>query len=335
MTRYWCVNFLYEAVLTHGIAKNLWMMQYQYADEQGNQFEGNRQAQITKNWRRLEEINVGDRFAAYRPRNKFYATGTVIKPRRAKTSKDHTDTVDEYLKRKRSHDHKNGFVYYTPVFYEDFSDKFRFDDKFTRWSQRIDVDEWRHFVADGVEVKGLKKIRRDQLQIAVFEIKKDLFDKITERLAAANVDDSAAEAIERLQAKGQGFQLDSKRRKALENYAMDVAKQYFKGKGYECDDHSKKRPYDLRCSRGREVLCVEVKGTQTDGAEIILTRGEVEFAQSHEGKMVLFILHSIKVSNNGMNLAGGRRTLICPWSVDQGELKPVSFTYRPPTKEDG
>ncbi len=125
MTRYWCVNFGHEPVLTHGIDKNLWLMQYQYADEQDNEFEADRPAQITKNWRRLKEINVGDQVAAYLPQNTFYATGTVIKPRRAKTSKDHTDTVDEYLKRKRSHDHKNGFVYYSPVFYEDFSDRWR------------------------------------------------------------------------------------------------------------------------------------------------------------------------------------------------------------------
>ena len=140
-------------VLTHGIEKNVWMMQYQYADEQGNGFEGDGPAQITKNWRRLEEIQVGDQFAAYLPRNTFYATGTVIKPRKAM---DIRGTVEEYLKSKRSHNHKKGVVYYTPVFYEDFSDKWRApDDNSTRWPQRIDVEDWTHFVPNGVVVKGL------------------------------------------------------------------------------------------------------------------------------------------------------------------------------------
>jgi Domain of unknown function (DUF3883) len=334
MTRYWCVDFGHDAVLTHGIEKKPWMMQYQYADEQNNGFEGDRPAQITMNWRRLKEINVGDRFAAYLPRNTFYATGTVITPRRAKTSKDYADTVDEYLKRKRSHDHTNGCVYYTPVFYEDFSDKWRPPaDKLNRWPQRIDVDEWRHFVPDGVVVKGLNRIPPYELQKAAFEISKDLFDDIAKRLAAENVDDSVVEAIERQQAKGHGFQLDSTLRKALENYAMDVAKEYFANKGYECDDHSTNCPYDLLCSREREVLYVEVKGTLTDGAEIILTRGEVEFARRHQGQMVLVILHSIEVSNlnKGIILGGGKRTLIRPWSVDQGDLMAVSYKYRLPS----
>src|SRR5207302_9134700 len=185
------------------------------------------------------------------------------------------------------------------------------DDKLNRWPQRIDVDEWRHFVPHGVMVKGLNKIPPYELQKAVFEIGKALFDEISETLAGEDVSDAVVEAIEKDQAKGQGFQLDSKLRKALENYAMEVAKQYFQGKGYKCEDHSKKRPYDLLCSRGREVRYVEVKGTVTDGTEIILTKGEVEFAQGHEAQMVLFILHSIEVSNlhNGMILSGGTRTL--------------------------
>ncbi len=182
-------------------------------------------------------------------------------------------------------------------------------------------------------MKGLNKIPLDQLQMAAFEIGKELFDEITNRLMAEEADDSVVEAIERQQAKGQGFQLDSKRRKAIENYAMDEARKYFDGKGYECDDHSNKRPYDLLYSRGREVLHVEVKGTQTDGAEVILTRGEVEFARRNEVQMVLFILHSIHVANskNGFHLSGGDCTLIRPWRVDEGSLMPVSFKYRLPS----
>jgi len=74
MSRYWCVNFDYDACLEHGIKKNLWMMQYQYADDQGNLYQGgNQQAATTKNWKRLQEINVGDRFVAY-----LRATGSTL-----------------------------------------------------------------------------------------------------------------------------------------------------------------------------------------------------------------------------------------------------------------
>src|SRR5262249_18635860 len=65
----------------------------------------------------------------------------------------------------------------------------------------------------------------------------------------ADVDGSVIEALERSQARGQGFLLDSKLRKALEDYAMDTAKRYFEAEGYEWEDCSKTCPYDLRCIR--------------------------------------------------------------------------------------
>jgi len=78
----------------------------------------------------------------------------VIEPRRAKASQDHTDTIQNYVKRKRSHDHKGGYIYYTPVFYEDFTDKWRLpDDNLMRYAQRVDVDHWQYYVPDGVTVR--------------------------------------------------------------------------------------------------------------------------------------------------------------------------------------
>jgi hypothetical protein len=145
----------------------------------------------------------------------------------------------------------------------------------------------------------------------------------------ADVEEAVVEALERCQARGQGFLLDSKLRKALENHAMAAAKRYFETQGYKWDDHSKTRPYDLRCSRDQEVLYVEVKGTQTNGDEIILTPGEVEFARRHKGEMALFVLHSIQVAegDNEFVLGDGEHHLILLWDVDLGMLKPVSFKY--------
>jgi hypothetical protein len=328
------------------------MMQYQYADDQGHVFQDSRQrAATTRNWRRMKEISVGDRFVAYLLGNKFYAVGTVIAPRRAKTPMDPTDSVEEYVARKMSHEHENGFVYYTPVFYEDFSDNWRHpDDQLMRYAQRIDVDGWEHFIPGGVSVPGLNAIPRPELQMAAFEIDKDYFDRILKKLAAGHaalpeggipgsgstgVDEAVVEALEKSQAKGQGFVLDSKLRKALEDYAMEAAKRYFKALGYKCEDHSKTCHFDLRYSRGREVLYVEVKGTQTDGGEIILTPGEVAFARCHKGQMTLFVLHSIRVDagNGGFGLGGSERHLIQPWDVDRGKLVPVSYKYGVPDSE--
>jgi hypothetical protein len=184
---YWCVNFGYQEPLDHGIEKKCWMMQYQYADDEGNEHEGDRPGVIGKNWRRLALVKPGHKFVAYLRGNRFFAIGTVIKPRRPSSEKEHGD-IEKYLQRKRSHDRTTGFVYYTPVFYEDFSDRWRAkEDNSTRWPQRIDVEGWRSYVHEGVVVKGMRKryrVSRPETRLAVFKIPKEMFDEINAKLAA-------------------------------------------------------------------------------------------------------------------------------------------------------
>ena len=89
--------------------------------------------------------------------------------------------------------------------------------------------------------------------MAVFKIEKPFFDRIAKKLAASHssapkkqgaddatgVDDSVVDALDKSHARGQGFQLDSKLRKALEDYAMDAARRHFMSLGYDVEDHSK------------------------------------------------------------------------------------------------
>lgn len=348
MTKYWCVNFDFETCLQHGLHRKLWLMQYQYPDDHGNVFQGgNQQAATTSNWKRMAEIQPGDRVVAYLRGNRFFAVGTVIPPRRP-TGPHAAGTIEEYVKDKESHRYSTGRVSYTPVFYEDFSDNWRHPDSpLVRYAQRIDVADWQQVVPEGVVVKGLGKLKRPELQMAAIRIKKDFFARIEKALVAARdvvtifvpssaseaVDEAAAETLETNQAKGQGFVLDSKLRKALEDYAMKAAREYFEGLGYACEDHSKNHPYDLKCVSGAKSLYVEVKGTQTDGCEVILTPGEVKFAQDHKGEMALFILHSIQVAagkGGKFELSGGEPSLLLPWDVESENLKPVSYRYMVP-----
>lgn len=347
MARYWCVNFDFPDCLIHGIEKNLWLMQYQYADEKGHVFQDDRKAAIRRNWEQLAKVKPGDWFVAYLKTNTFYAIGQVITPRKTKTTQDVMDNIEDYLERKESHEHTKGCVYYSPVFYEDFTDKWRDpNNSLQRYAQRIDVDQWLYYVPDGVVVKGLNKIPVPEIQKAVFEIPKSLFETISKTLsetqasssdessssdAAEEVDDSVVEALEMSQAKSQGFMLDSKLRKALEDYAMAAARRHFESEGYVVEDHSKNHPYDLLCRGGNELLYVEVKGTQTSGEGVFLTSGEVEFARRNKNQMALFVLHSIKVSDDKKILTNGKKNVVLPWDVTLGTLKPLSYKYEPPS----
>lgn len=164
-------------------------------------------------------------------------------------------------------------------------------------------------------------------QNTIYEITEEEYRDLINNPSTLNK--SVKNSLETILAKRQGFQLDSKLRKALEDYAMNKAKQYFKAKGYQWEDLSKYQSFDLKCSKGKEVLYVEVKGTQTDGSEIILTPNEVEFAKEHQKQMALFVLHSIQVSD-GLNLSGGKRHLCLPWKVKEDKLKAMAYKYEVP-----
>jgi len=178
MPKYWCVNFVDESGLHHGIEKNVWLMGYQYADDQDDP--GNRKAVIKMNWRRLEEVGAGDRFVAYLPGNRFFATGTVMTPRRPKTNRDGTDTIGAYLERGKSYE--RGYVYFTSsVVYENFTDEL------DGYPVRIDVVEWENYVSDGIVLPIINKIALNERQKAVFEITRADFDRIVKKLAGGSV----------------------------------------------------------------------------------------------------------------------------------------------------
>jgi hypothetical protein len=201
---------------------------------------------------------------------------------------------------------------------------------------RIDVEVWDDFVPEGVVVKIVNKIALHERQKAVFEITKGDFDRITRQLAAKHggvpkkqkIEEAADDAV----VEAQGFVLDSKTRKALEKYAMEAAKRYFTSLRYVVEDHSAGHPYDLLCTKKKDRLYIEVKGTQTNGDGIILTSGEVRFARRKKGQMALFLVHSINVSPNG-KLSNGQVKVILPWNVAEGRLKPISFVYEVPTSQ--
>jgi hypothetical protein len=146
----------------------------------------------------------------------------------------------------------------------------------------------------------------------------------------ANLEDKIGEIAEneRASRSGQGFQVNSEMRRQIEIYAVERAKRHFRNQKYEVEYVGQNRSYDLKCTRGSDLLRVEVKGTQADGSSVILTPNEVFNAREH--KMALYVLHSIRWRRIGKSLRtyGGSELVFNPWTIDQdGELTPLSFTY--------
>jgi hypothetical protein len=126
-----------------------------------------------------------------------------------------------------------------------------------------------------------------------------------------------------------GFQPNSKIRKAVELHAMCRAQKEFESRGYQVKDVSKTEPYDLRCTKANELKFVEVKGTQTDGIDIVLTAGEVNHIAQNVANSVLCVVHGITVKGKGRPKAsGGKLSLLEPFDLSLGLLKPLAFTFR-------
>jgi hypothetical protein len=97
------------------------------------------------------------------------------------------------------------------------------------------------------------------------------------------------------------------------------------------------RGYDLDCRHrptGR-ILHVEVKGTQTPGEEVVLTRNEVRHHRAHGGdcpsEHALFVLSRVEVTRTPViSCAGGAPFLRWDWSPERDALDPTEYTYRLP-----
>jgi len=127
---------------------------------------------------------------------------------------------------------------------------------------------------------------------------------------------------------GQGFSVDPRTRKVVEEHAVSRAQAYFEAEGYRVRLVGK--PFDVHCSRAGEVLFVEVKGTQTDGEEILLTPNEVDFANENSSQMALFVVRNIRVSleETGVVAQGGEPEIKRPWKPVPERLVPIGYSYR-------
>jgi hypothetical protein len=126
-----------------------------------------------------------------------------------------------------------------------------------------------------------------------------------------------------------GFQPNAKIRRVVEQHAMQRAAKEFRKRGYDVKDVSKRKPFDLLCTKANEKKYVEVKGTQGRGSEIILTAGEVKFIRSNGANCILCVVLDIQVSgSNEPKAQGGALNLSEPFDIATGLLTPLAYMFR-------
>ena len=131
----------------------------------------------------------------------------------------------------------------------------------------------------------------------------------------------------------QGWMENPAARRVVEQRAMAEATDYYAASGWDVIDVSAAHPFDLLCRRNGRELHVEVKGTTTEGREVVLTPNEVAHARAQHPNVALVVVSRIRVSlgSDGMPLAhGGNMVVYEPWTIDSGCLTPLSFTWTAP-----
>jgi len=122
---------------------------------------------------------------------------------------------------------------------------------------------------------------------------------------------------------------DQEAKVAVEALAMNVATEFY-SKDWDVEDVHGTESYDLICRRGDEVKHVEVKGTTTDGGEVILTPNEVRHAQENPCT-ALFVVSNITVEraeDGTVTAYRGKYHCYDPWRLDDGTLTPLGFRYQ-------
>jgi hypothetical protein len=115
---------------------------------------------------------------------------------------------------------------------------------------------------------------------------------------------------------------------------MAAVGRYYRNAGWDVENVSRTQPFDFLCTRdGGTELCVEVKGTTSEGNTVLLTPGEVRHVPQRHPRTALAIIYGIQLAeraDGSFEANGARQWLIEPWSVDKGTPTPLAFEYTPP-----
>ena len=130
-----------------------------------------------------------------------------------------------------------------------------------------------------------------------------------------------------------GPRLTAAERRVIEEHAVAVVKERFESEpmGFDVEDVGKRESYDLHATKAGSVVKVEVKGTTSNGSEIVLTRNEVDLHKSDHPANALAIVRNIRLHRHKdapPTVSGGELILEMPWAVDDDRLAPIAYRYR-------
>lgn len=129
---------------------------------------------------------------------------------------------------------------------------------------------------------------------------------------------------------GQGRLMDSRKRMAIDAWAMKKARQHYESLGYELTDTSKVAPFDYEAHKEGERRRIEVKGLSGALGSVVVTAGEVKSARDANIRTDLAIIHNIVLVEAMQGVfegEGGTVYVIEGWNPKDEQLTPLQYQY--------
>ena len=111
---------------------------------------------------------------------------------------------------------------------------------------------------------------------------------------------------------------------------MAAATDHYVQAGWTVTDVLARASYDLHCAKGRKARRVEVKGTTSVPAHVLLTPNEVAHALAHPSEAALYVLGGVTVTTadgGTVGAAGGIPLILDSWVLEIGRLSPTGYSY--------
>jgi hypothetical protein len=115
---------------------------------------------------------------------------------------------------------------------------------------------------------------------------------------------------------------------AIEHHAVAIVREHFERLGFATEDVGATESYDIRATRGKRVVFIEVKGTTGTGESITLTANEVALHTTATDNALAIVRHIELGQTGGEAVAeGGELLLTMPWVPNASALRPIAYTY--------
>jgi hypothetical protein len=141
---------------------------------------------------------------------------------------------------------------------------------------------------------------------------------------------SAIDAINTPRRQRKRLRLSAAENKAIERRAVEVTRAHFEKLGYATKDVGLTESYDVHASMDGQEVKIEVKGTTSDGSDVVLTSNEVDLHIADHPRNALAIVRHIRLLRDDVNpkAVDGELVLEMPWQIDPDRLQPIAYRYR-------